>query len=268
MRLVLDLVLNHTSDEHPWFARALEDPRAPERDYYVFRGEDEPRPPFACIFPGVERGPWEFEEQGRQFYLHHFYRFQPDLDPCHPEVRRSMERIVRFWGELGVSGLRIDAASHIVDKTARFSDRDDDGHWVLRELAETIRSGCREGALMAEADVPVDELEPYFGGGDEIQLLLNFPASQHLWLALARREPSPLRRLVSSLPPTPEGSCFANFLRNHDELDLERLTDDERDEVLAAFAPQPVMRAYGDGIPAARARPCSAATTRCSRWPT
>jgi maltose alpha-D-glucosyltransferase/alpha-amylase len=248
MRLVVDLVLNHTSDEHPWFTRALADAQAPERAYYVFRGEHEARPPFTCIFPGVERGPWEFEERGREFYLHHFYRYQPDLDPCHPEVRGSMERIVRFWGALGASGVRIDAASHIVDKTARFSDRDDDGHWVLRELAAAIRSGCRQGALMGEADVPVDELARYFGDGDEIQLLLSFVASQHLWLALARRDPAPLRRLVGSLPPTPPGARFANFLRNHDELDLGRLSDDERDEVLRAFAPEPEMRVYGNGI--------------------
>ena len=119
MRLVLDLVANHTSDEHPWFERALEDSRAPERSYYVFRDEGEARPRFRCIF-GAERGPWEYDEVGRAFYLHHFYRFQPDLDPCHPDVRSSMDRVVRFWGELGVSGLRVDAASHIVDKASRF----------------------------------------------------------------------------------------------------------------------------------------------------
>jgi maltose alpha-D-glucosyltransferase/alpha-amylase len=246
IRVVLDLVVNHTSDRHPWFQEARAERRSPRRDFYLW--SDDPRNPTAGMaFPGEEESVWEWDEAAGQYYFHRFYEHEPDLNLADPAVRREIARLVGFWASLGVSGFRVDAAPFVAEKVGRTGDGRD-GHDFFRHLRSIIDAHRGEQVLMAEANVPPDEMTAFFGDGAEMHLVLNFLLNANLFLALAREEAEPLQRALRRLPEVPSGGCWANFVRNHDELTLSPLEPPERDEVLAAFAPQEEMRIYGHGI--------------------
>jgi len=242
LRVLADLVVNHTSDQHPWFRSARASRSSPFRDYYIWSDD-----------PSQERGTvpenWTWDEQAGQFYLHRFAPFQPDLDITNPAVRGEIERIVGFWLAVGVSGFRIDAVPFLVEMVG--TDQVDAGQgrrWLhtLRDYA-TRRRG--EAMLMGEVNVGADDLDSYFADhGEALHLLLGFLINQRLWLALARGRAAPLEDLIRRLPVPPAGAGWATFLRNHDELTLDKLSEREREEVFAAFAPQERMRIYGHGI--------------------
>lgn len=246
IRVILDLVVQHTSDRHPWFQAARADRDSPYRDYYVW--SDEPRDDgVTSVFPTVEDGVWTFDEQAGQYYRHTFYSHEPDLNLANPEVRQEIRRIMAFWLRLGASGFRVDAVPYMV-RDAGADPTFQDGTDLLRELRDFVALRHPEAVLIGEVDVPVEEYEDYFLGGDGLTMLLNFWLNNHVFLALARGEAEPVHRALGELPPPPAGSQFANWLRNHDELDLERLSEEEREEVMAVFAPDEDMRAYGRGI--------------------
>ncbi|HEX2189082.1 MAG TPA: alpha-amylase family protein [Longimicrobiaceae bacterium] len=247
MRVMIDLVVDHTSDEHPWFRAARSDPSSPYRDYYVWTDEPPAEPRHRPIFPGVEDSVWTWDDEAGAYYFHSFYRFQPALNHANPAVREEVERIMGFWLQLGVAAFRVDAASHMVE--AKGSMRfDGDPHDVLREYRAFAARRRGDVVLMGEADVEAGRLGEFFGRGDELNLLMNFLLNNYTWLALARKEAEPLVRALHLVPHGHGEGQWANFLRNLDEVDLERLTLPEREEVYRAFAPDEDMRIYGRGI--------------------
>jgi glycosidase len=239
LRVLVDLVVNHTSDEHPWFRAARADRASRYRGYYVW--SDDP-----AQEQGTSEDNWTWDEQAGLYYLHRFAPFQPDLDITNPAVREEITKIVGFWLALGVSGFRMDAVPFLCEEVgAGEVDTGEGKRWLhsLREYA-TRRRG--DALLMGEVNVPMDQLESYFEDhGEALQLQLGFLINQRLWLALARGEAAPLEDLIRRLPVPPRDSGWATFLRNHDELTLDKLTDAEREDVLAAFAPEDDMRIFG-----------------------
>src|SRR5215203_2120253 len=239
MRVMIDLVVNHTSDEHPWFQAARADPSSPMRDWYVWSVSEPLAKDEGMVFPGHQQGTWTFDEQAGAWYHHRFYDFQPDLNMTNPAVRQEIEKIIGFWVQLGVAGFRVDAAPFVIeltvpnDPTPRldFSWLDDYG----RQL--TWRRG--DAVFLAEANVEPSELLDYFGDGNRLPMLFNFLLNQRMFLALARGEVAPIVQALAEAPTLPPGCQWATFLRNHDEVDLGRLVGHERDEVFAAFGPEP-----------------------------
>ncbi|MEU4605683.1 alpha-amylase family protein [Kribbella sp. NPDC023972] len=244
LRVMIELVVQHTSVDHPWFRAAREDADSPYRDYYVWAAEPRDDPVIrGPIFPGVEDSIWAYDDRARKYYRHAFYRHEPDLNVGHPAVRKEIAGIVRHWLDRGVDGFRVDAVPYMVRQAAQSDDRDE-GYWFLTELA-----AAADGApLMGEVDAPPGEYRRYFGQGDRLHAVLNFWMNNLLFLAIARGDAAPLLRALREQPQPPDDCTYVNWLRNHDELDLERLEPDERDEVCAAFAPEEEMRAFGRGI--------------------
>lgn len=245
IRVILELVVQHTSDQHPWFLRARRDKGSVYRDYYLWSDTpvDDGNQP---IFPSVEDSIWQWDEQAGQYYRHLFYRHEPDLNLANPRVVEEVERVMVHWLELGIAGFRLDAASHLVEQAG--GGDEEQGVWVLDRLFKCMTEINPEGVLMGEVDVEPERYSHYFGSGERLGLVLDFWVNNHLFLALARGEAEPLQRAITRRPAPPDGANYAVWLRNHDELDLERLSEQEREEVMQAFAPEPDMRLYGRGI--------------------
>jgi trehalose synthase len=245
MRVIVDLVVNHTSERHPWFraARSSRDNRY--RDFYVWR--DKPpakQPPVA--FPGEETSAWELDEKSGQYYLHSFYRQQPDLNIANPTVRDEIAKMLGFWLELGISGFRVDAVPFIIELPASFGDP----HEYLRDLRRFLGRRSSEAILLGEVNLPYEQQLEYFGGelGNELSMQFDFIGMQRLYLSLARGEADPLIEALKQRPAIAPESQWANFVRNHDELTLDKLSDGERQEVFEAFAPDEKQRIYDRGI--------------------
>ncbi|MEU6737608.1 alpha-amylase family protein [Streptosporangium sandarakinum] len=251
LRIMIDLVVNHTSDEHPWFQAARSSPDSPFRDWYVW-SEEEPADRWrGAVFPDVEPESWSYDEKAGAWYRHRFYRFEPDLNTTNPQVRAEIRKIAAFWLRLGVSGFRIDAAPFLIeDKTPGRHYRRD--YEFLRDLRDTLSWQKGDAVMLAEANVADDELLEYFGEADgsasRILMLFAFRLNQAVMLALARRDAQPIRDVLRELPELPQHAQWATFLRNHDEVDLGRLTEEERQDVFAAFGPDPDMQLYERGI--------------------
>ncbi len=243
MRVIVDLVVNHTSDQHPWFRSARSSPDSPHRDFYVWRDEIPADAP-ANVFPDAEDGVWFWDEKAGAYYEHNFYRHQPDLNFANPEVREEIAKVVGFWLEVGVDGFRVDAVPYLIEPGAA------DEHEYLRLLRGYISRRKGEAMMLGEVNVPRDEQLSFFGGSDadELSMQFDFIGNQRMYLALARQDPAPLVDAIESRPAITTGSQWANFARNHDELTLDQLSDDERDEVFAAFAPEESQRIHGRGI--------------------
>lgn len=245
LRVIMELVLQHTSDQHTWFEQARRDRHSRYRDYYIWSDEpvDDGNQP---IFPGVEDSIWQWDEQAGQFYRHLFYRHEPDLNLKNPAVIAEIEQIISHWLHLGVAGFRLDAASHAVEQAG--GGKEERGVWLLERLSAHARSINPQCLLMGEVDVEPERFQHYFGSGNRLHLALDFWMNNHLFLALAREQAEPLLRALRQRPSAPEGAGYAVWLRNHDELDLERLSAAEREKVMQVFAPHEHMRVYGRGI--------------------
>jgi trehalose synthase len=242
LRVLVDLVVNHTSDQHPWFRAARQSRSSPYRDYYVWSDD-----------PSRERGTtpdnWTWDGQAGQHYLHRFAPFQPDLNITNPAVRHEITKTVGFWLTLGVSGFRMDAVPFLCEEVGTESVDPGDGRRWLHALREYATRRRGEAMLMGEVNVDIDDLESYFEDhGEALHLQLGFLINQRLWLSLARHDAAPLEDLIRRLPEPPRDSGWATFLRNHDELTLDKLSDAEREQVFAAFAPAEDMRIYSQGI--------------------
>ncbi|WP_439621612.1 alpha-amylase family protein [Gemmata sp.] len=249
IRVFLDLVVNHTSDQHPWFQASRRDKGGRFRDYYVWA--DNPPPPdprSKSIFPGEEESVWTHDDRAGACYYHRFYKFQPELNTANPEVRAEIERIMDFWLSFPIAGFRIDAASHMIEDKGLPGTAPKEGHGVLTEFHNRVAARRPDGILVGEADVPVAEAAEFFGDGDQLTLLFNFLLDNDIFLALATETAEPIARCLKELPAIPEKGQWLNFLRNLDELDLERLSEDEREQVYRAFAPDEEMRIFGRGI--------------------
>jgi maltose alpha-D-glucosyltransferase / alpha-amylase len=250
MRVVIDLVVNHTSKEHPWFQAARRDPGSRYREFYVW-SEEEPEEKEDNVFPDQEDGIWSYDEEAGMYYLHRFYHHQPDLNVASEAVREEIKKVMGFWLKLGVSGFRVDAAPFLIEHTGiEASEVEvDDPYQYLRDMRNFLSLRQGDAVLLAEANVAMDEILEYFGErGDKLQMLFNFMLNQHVFLALARQEKEPLVRGWKAPPEIPPRGQWANFLRNHDELDLGRLEEEEREEVFSRFGPEEHMQLYQRGI--------------------
>jgi maltose alpha-D-glucosyltransferase / alpha-amylase len=250
IRVMLDLVVNHTSDTHPWFQAARSHPESPFRDWYVW-SETEPPDRFeGMVFPGVENETWTYDETARAWYRHRFYRFEPDLNTDNPAVREEIRKITLFWLRLGVSGFRVDAAPFLIEPKTRAEQRA--AYEFLGELREWLSWHRGDAVMLAEANVSNDELIEYFGQSDgsatRVLMIFAFRLNQAIVLALAHQDARPIAATLRELPPLPRHGQWATFLRNHDEIDLGRLTDEERQKVFAEFGPEENMQLYERGI--------------------
>lgn len=248
MRVIVDLVINHTSIDHPWFQAAREDPDSKYRDYYVW-SEDKPKDADeGMIFPGQQSTTWTYDQAAGAYYYHRFYKHQPELNIGNEQVREEMRRVMGYWLEMGVSGFRVDAAPFLIELKGIEAPEVDSPYEYLSEFRDFLSWRRGDAILLAEANVAPEKVNEYFGKGTRMHMLFNFLVNQHLFLALQRQRAAPLIEAMKAVPSIPEGGQWANFLRNHDELDLGRLSDEERQEVFEAFAPEEDMRLFGRGI--------------------
>lgn len=248
IRLIVDLVVNHTSDQHPWFRKACEDPSSRYRDFYLW-SEDKPAgADTGMVFPGVQESTWTWNAQAGAYYFHRFYHHQPDLNIENPRVREEILRVIGFWLKLGVAGFRIDAAPFLIELLDEQAPQRDAMFAFLETMNAEVSWQRGDAILLAEANVGVEKIDDYFCGARRMHMLFNFIVNQALFLALARQDGAPLKDALTSLPALPNKAQWAQFLRGHDELDLGRLSDQEREEVFAAFGPRPEMQIYGRGI--------------------
>jgi trehalose synthase len=245
MRVIADLVVNHTSDQHPWFVSARSSRESPYRDFYVWADEPPAKQP-QPVFPDQEESLWEYDKRTKQYYLHNFYSHQPDLNVANPRVREEVAKVIGFWMQLGLSGFRVDAVPFFVEQPGFEAPHD-----YLRSLRAYIGRRSGEGVLLGEVNLPYEQQITYFGGedaDDELTMQFDFVGMQQIYLSLARQDATPLAENLARRPALPEVAQWANFLRNHDELTLDKLSEDERAEVFDAFAPEERMRVYGRGI--------------------
>ncbi len=250
MRVIVDLVVNHTSDQHPWFRSARSDPESPYRDWYVWADERPQDPDLTETFPGDQGGVWTYDRKARQYYLHRFYKTQPDLNIANPAVREEIARIVGFWLQVGVSGFRVDAVPFLIELDGIAGAPSVDPHRYLKELRSFVERRRGDAILLGEVNLPPEQQREFFGDedGDELNLVFNFSVMQRIYLALARQDATPVEQALAALPAVPFDSQWATFLRNHDELTLDQLSDAERQEVFDAFGPDPGMQLYGRGL--------------------
>src|SRR5262249_18680785 len=248
LRGIVDLVVNHTSDELPWFQTARRDPRAAERDWYVWSDERPADHETGIVFPGVQKTTWTFDEEAKQYYFHRFYSFQPDLNTWNASVREEITRVMGYWLELGVSGFRMDAVPFLIERKGAAIQHEQDFE-LLHELRHFLQWRSGDAILLAEANVPPDESMKYFGDrGDRLQMMLNFAVNQRLFYALASADLGPLTWALRETYRRPAEAQWVHFLRSHDELDLGRLSPEERQRVFEAFGPDQSMQLYNRGI--------------------
>ncbi|GIG55028.1 alpha-amylase family protein [Demequina activiva] len=250
IRVIADLVVNHTSDQHPWFLESASSRDNPKRDWYVWRDEPPQDGPQGVIFPDQEDSLWRHDERTGAHYLHRFYRHQPDLNITNPEVRDEIARVMGFWMELGLSGFRVDAVPYLIE-TAGTHDGHlvEDPHAYLRALSSFMTRRKGDAIMLGEVNLPYEGLMPFFGdGGDELDLSFDFPGMQAMYLSLARQDAGPMRQALSARPSPPRDTRWATFVRNHDELTLDQLTASQRDEVFAAFGPEPEHQIFDRGL--------------------
>jgi maltose alpha-D-glucosyltransferase/alpha-amylase len=253
IRIILDLVVNHTSDEHPWFVSARSSPDSPYRNWYVWSAEEPPNRHQGTVFPGEQSETWTFDEQAQAWYFHRFYQFQPDLNWANPEVRAELNKVMCFWLQLGVAGFRIDAAPFILEQVKPGVDPGPQDFSIMDSWRQETQWLSGDSVLLCEANVPPSEVPTFVGSrsegpSDRAQMMFDFLLNPRIWLALARSDAEPLIEALTTAVKLPEGGQWVTFLRNHDELDLSRLTDEQRGDAFRAFAPRPEMRLYGRGI--------------------
>jgi maltose alpha-D-glucosyltransferase / alpha-amylase len=246
MRILIDLVLNHTSDEHPWFQAARDgDPRF--RDYYVWSDHRPPDAEKGVVFPGVQKTTWSYDRTAKSWYFHRFYDFQPDLNIANPAVRDEMEKIIGFWVNLGISGFRVDAVPFLIAPVSATNSAPKPEFEWLSTFRSYLSWRSGDAVLLGEANVERDQIAEYFGAGG-MHMLFNFEANQRLWLSLAREDAAPLADALRDTASIPNADQWGTFLRNNDELDLGRLSDEDRRFVFRKFAPSTRMQLYDRGI--------------------
>jgi maltose alpha-D-glucosyltransferase/alpha-amylase len=248
MRVLIDLVVNHTSDEHPWFQDARRSESSPFRRWYVWSKKKPPRADEGVVFPGVQKTTWTWDDEARAYYFHRFYDFQPDLDTSNPEVQEEIRKIIGFWLELGVSGFRVDAVPFVIARKGA-GVKPLEQYSMLRDLREFLQWRSRDAILLAEANVlPKTDMQYFGDDGDRMHMMFNFQANQHLFYALASADARSLARALEATRARPATAQWGMFLRNHDELDLGRLPEPHRQRVFQEFAPDPSMQLYERGI--------------------
>ena len=252
IRIIIDLVVNHTSDQHPWFVSAKSSPDSPYRDWYVWSQEEPADRHQGMVFPGEQDETWTWCEEAGAWYYHRFYDFQPDLNWRNEQVRAEILRVMGFWTQLGVAGFRIDAAPFVIELVEPGSEPDKNDFHIIDDWRRFLQWRQGDSVLLGEANVSPQDVPQYFGSSpesaDRLHMLFDFVLNPRIFLSLARRTAEPLAEALTDAVRVPRAGQWVTFLRNHDELDLSRLTESQRAEVFAAFAPEERMRLYGRGI--------------------
>ena len=248
LRVIVDLVVNHTSVDCPWFQDARSSPHSFFRDWYVWSDIRPKNHRQGIVFPGEQTTTWTMDRKAKQYYFHRFYNHQPDLNTWNPYVRAEIRKIMGFWLQLGISGFRMDAVPFLIEKKGAGVERQQDFN-ILKEMRDFLQWRSSEAILLAEANVPPEESIHYFGDeGDRLQMMLNFAVNQRLFYALASADTQPLVWALEQTAARPPNAQWVNFLRSHDELDLGRLTEEQRQRVFDEFAPRKTMQLYNRGI--------------------
>jgi maltose alpha-D-glucosyltransferase/alpha-amylase len=249
IRVLIDLVVNHTSDQHSWFKEARRDPDSKYRDWYVWSKKKPKHANTGMVFPGVQKTTWSYDDQARAYYFHRFYDFQPDLNTSHPEVQAEILKIMGFWIQLGVSGFRMDAVPFVIGSKGAKVRKPKEQYDMLRSFREFLQWRQGDCIVLAEANVlPETDMEYFGDDGDRMHMMFNFQVNQHLFYALAAADARPLIKAMKATKPRPATAQWGQFLRNHDELDLGRLTEEQRQRVFQAFGPEESMQLYKRGI--------------------
>jgi maltose alpha-D-glucosyltransferase/alpha-amylase len=247
LRVITDMVMNHTSDQHPWFQDSRQNPDGPYGDFYVWRDDDQGYRDARVIFVDTETSNWTYDPVRGQYYWHRFFSHQPDLNYDNPAVRDAMHDVLRFWLDLGVDGMRLDAVPYLFEREGTICENLPETHEFLRLTRKIVDDEYPGRVLLAEANQwPADVVE-YFGdqatGGDECHMAFHFPVMPRLFMAVRREERQPISEIMAQTPSIPEHAQWGIFLRNHDELTLEMVTDEERDYMYAEYAKDPRMKA-------------------------
>src|ERR671918_650515 len=242
IRVIADLVINHTSDRHPWFQEARSSPDSPKRHWYVWSDSDQKYSQARIIFTDTERSNWTWDEQAGAFYWHRFFSHQPDLNYDNPEVRQAMLDVVSFWLELGIDGFRADAAPSLFEREETNCENLAETHDFLRTLRRFVEERYPDALLLAEANQWPEDVVQYFGNGDEFHMGYNFPIMPRLFMALRKEDRRPIVEILERTPDIPASCQWGMFLRNHDELTLEMVTDEERDYLYDEYAKDRRMR--------------------------
>jgi len=242
IRVILDLVLNHTSDQHAWFQSARSDPNSPYRDYYVWSDDDQKYPDARIIFLDTEKSNWTWDEQAGQYFWHRFYSSQPDLNFDNPRLREEMKNVMGFWLDMGVDGFRADAVPYLFEREGTNCENLEETHAYLKELRAYIDQYYPGRILLCEANQWPEDVFPYFGDNDEFQMGFHFPIMPRIFMAIRKADVTPLAWIMSRTPPISKYNQWCMFLRNHDELTLEMVTPEERQWMWDEFAPEPRMR--------------------------
>ncbi|MGA7708119.1 MAG: maltose alpha-D-glucosyltransferase, partial [Acidobacteriaceae bacterium] len=243
LQVMIELVVNHTSDQHAWFQRArLAPPGSPERDYYVWSDSDEKYKDARIIFTDTEKSNWTWDPIAKAYYWHRFFSHQPDLNYDNPLVLEEVLRVMRFWLDMGVDALRIDAIPYLVERDGTNCENLPETHAVMRKIRAEIDTHYENRIILAEANQWPADVRPYFADGDECHMAFHFPLMPRMYMALRQEDRLPITEIMGQTPPIPDSCQWGLFLRNHDELTLEMVSDDERDYMYLAYSADPRMR--------------------------
>ena len=242
IRVVADLVVNHTSNEHPWFKEACKNPDSKYHDYYVWSDSPDKYSDCRIIFCDTETSNWTYHPQVGKYYWHRFFSHQPDLNYDNPEVQEEMLSVVDFWMKKGLDGFRVDAVPYLYEREGTNCENLPETHDFCRRLRKFVDEKYPEAILIAEANQPPHDVVNYFGQGDEFHMAFNFPIMPRMFMAIRKEDRKPIEDIINDLPSIPEGCQWGIFLRNHDELTLEMVSEKERKYMYNTFAKDPRMR--------------------------
>jgi maltose alpha-D-glucosyltransferase/alpha-amylase len=242
IRIIADLVMNHTSDQHPWFTESRSSRDNPKADWYVWADDDQGYADVRVVFVDAERSNWTFDPLRQQYYWHRFFYHQPDLNYDNPAVVEAMLGVVRYWLELGLDGFRLDAAAYLSKAEGTTCENLPHTHEILKLIRREVDTKYPDAVLLAEVNQWPSDVVAYFGQGDECHMAFDFPLMPRMFMAVRREQRFPITEILAQTPAIPEGCQWGIFLRNHDELTLEMVTDDERDYMYAEYARDPRMR--------------------------
>jgi maltose alpha-D-glucosyltransferase/alpha-amylase len=242
MRVIADMVMNHTSDAHPWFQESRQDRTNPKADWYVWGDDDQRWSEARIIFVDTEHSNWTYDQQRGQYYWHRFFAHQPDLNFDNPEVAESMIDVVRFWLDLGLDGFRLDAVPYLFERDGTNGENLPETHEYLRRVRKAVDDEYPGKVLLAEANQWPSDVVDYFGDGDECHMCFHFPLMPRMFMSVRREQRYPITEILAQTPAIPPGCQWGIFLRNHDELTLEMVTDEERDYMYTEYAKDPLMR--------------------------
>jgi len=242
IRVIADMVMNHTSDLHPWFQESRDDRTNPKADWYVWSDDSERWSDARVIFVDSEPSNWTWDPQREQFYWHRFFHHQPDLNYDNPEVAEAMLDVVRFWLSLGLDGFRLDAVPYLFERDGTNGENLPETHEYLRRIRKTVDAEYPGRVLLAEANQWPTDVVDYFGNDDECHMCFHFPLMPRMFMAVRKEQRHPITEILAQTPEIPEGCQWGIFLRNHDELTLEMVTDEDRDYMYSEYATDPRMK--------------------------